>query len=153
MRKETLLVIGFLVIVLGTTALIWSFALPDLRPMHLPKAESATVLTGPSRKARPLGTQELTTLNQWLEGHRSGWGPMTKAAPSSGDAIITIVGADGHTYRLTLFTGLSGADWDDTVVAQIKKDAPFRMKRVTDDTFAPLRHLVDEGTYERSDAP
>lgn len=81
MRKETLLVVGFLAIVIGTSALIWSYALPDLKPVRFPEVASATITLGPTRDTRPLTPEETTSLDQWLHGHERGWGPMTTKAP------------------------------------------------------------------------
>ncbi|MCQ9154778.1 hypothetical protein [Acidomonas methanolica] len=153
MRKETLLVICFLTLVLGTVAVIWSYALPAFKPLNLGHAKSAVVSVGAARQERALNPQELASLNQWIETHRRGWGPLAKTAPSSGDAVVSVVTDQGASYRMILFTGLSGADWDNTVIVQAGPDAPFRVHDFKSSVFAPLRQIAEQGNYQRSAPP
>lgn len=153
MRKETLLVVAFLAIVLGTSGLIWVFALPDLRPMNFQHVASATLTTGPERQQRVLSADEVTALDQWLHAHEHGWGPLTTKTPSTGDAILHIVPQQGEAYTITLWTGVSSADWNDTAVVQSSPTAPFRLHAFEDEDFDVMRRLVQQQPYRRSLAP
>ncbi|AOX19369.1 hypothetical protein [Kozakia baliensis] len=153
MRKETLLVVGFLAIVIGTSALIWSFALPNFRPIHFPKAASATISIGPMRKLHTLNEADLASLNEWLQNHEHGWGPLTTKTPSTGDAIINVAPEQGEPYSLTLWNGVSGADWNETVILHFAPDTPFKIQSFDSKEYLPLRRLIEDQPYQRTDVP
>ncbi|CAI9121694.1 hypothetical protein [Brytella acorum] len=154
MRKETLLVVVFLTIVVGTSALIFFFALPHVRPpLHFENVASASVSVGPMRSQRALSPTELSSLNDWLKHHESGWGPMHAAPPSTGDAVLNIVPEKGAPFSITLWNGLSGGDWNNTAVIQFSQDEPLRKQSFSDRNYAPLRLLIEHEAYQRSAAP
>ncbi|WP_323991170.1 hypothetical protein [Nguyenibacter sp. L1] len=160
MKRETALLLGFFAITVGTAAVLWSFALPNFRPLAIPRMTAGTISVGPMHTTHGLSAADLATLNDWLARHHGGWGPLGQTPPSSGDATLDLVadrpaGPDGKPvpYRITLWTGISAADWNDTLFLEDRPGAVIRVRQVSDADFAILRHLVDRYPYERSAFP
>ncbi|GBQ30863.1 hypothetical protein ACLRDC_07995 [Gluconacetobacter sacchari] len=160
MRRETALILGFLAITVGTSAALWSFAMPNFKPVAIPQMVSGVISVGPMRQQRALSAAEIRTLNDWLQAHRNVWGPLGQTPPSSGDATLTLTanrpaGADGRPvpYTITLWTGISAADWNDTMFLEERPGAVIRVHQFSDRDFAPLRQLVDQNPYERTAFP
>jgi len=153
MRRETALVIGFLVIVVGTVGVLWSFALPNLRPVHVPRIVSAQMNVGSTREARTLSAVQLEALNHWFGDHAAGWGPLGSTPPSTGDAVLTLHPERGPDIAMSVWIGVSGADWNDTVVMQLAPQKPFRFQAFSDDGFAALRKIVQPEQLDMSGAP
>ncbi|MBB2165704.1 hypothetical protein HLH26_14400 [Gluconacetobacter sp. 1b LMG 1731] len=160
MRRETALLLGFLTVTVGTSAVLWSFAMPNFKPLTIPEMTSGVISVGPMRQQRALSAAEIHTLNDWLQHHRAVWGPLGQTPPSSGDATITLtanrpVGADGKPvpYSMTLWTGISAADWNNTVFLEDRPGAVIRVHQFSEADFAALRQLVDQHPYERTAFP
>ncbi|RFD19614.1 hypothetical protein DY926_10190 [Komagataeibacter melaceti] len=163
MKRETALLIGFLFITVGTATGLWFMAMPNFRPLSFPTVESGTIAVGPMRKERSLTAAQIHTLNDWLQAHTAGWGPLGQTPPSSGDAVLELqVHADGaqhdaatpgEPYRITLWTGISAADWNNTVFVESKPGAVIRFHHFKDKDFSTLRELVNEYDYPRSAFP
>ncbi|POF64088.1 hypothetical protein CFR73_00630 [Novacetimonas maltaceti] len=163
MRRETALLIGFLVITIGTAAGLWSMAMPNFHPLTFPQLQSGTMSVGPMRKDRVLTTAQVRMLNDWLAAHKSGWGPLGQTPPSSGDAVMEMqvahvdnasgAPADSGPFRITLWTGISAADWNNTVFIEEKPGAVIRIHHFNDKDFAPLRELANQFDYPRSAFP
>lgn len=161
MRRETALLIGFLFITIGTAAGLWYMAMPNFRPLSFPTMQSGTIAVGPMRRERTLTAAQVKTLNDWLQGHTKGWGPLGQTPPSSGDAVMEMqVAPDGKQasgpavpYRITLWTGISAADWNNTVFVEEHPGAVIRFHHYKDKDFDALRDLVNQYDYARSAFP
>ncbi|ARW18090.1 hypothetical protein [Komagataeibacter europaeus] len=162
MRRETALLIGFLVITIGTAAGLWLIALPNFRPLSFPTMETGTIAVGPMRRERTLTAAQVHTLNDWLQAHTAGWGPLGQTPPSSGDAVLEMqvehkgqqpAGESAAPYRITLWTGISAADWNNTVFVEERPGAVIRFHHFKDRDFNALRDLVNQYDYPRSAFP
>ncbi|AQT04898.1 MULTISPECIES: hypothetical protein [Acetobacter] len=154
MRKETAFLIGFLVLTIGTASLIWMVALPNFKPVEFPQVASGEIEVGPMRHKRVLSAEEVKTVNTWLEEHKGGWGPLGRTPPSSGDSRIMLKDASGKdVLALTLWTGISAADWNDTVFVEAPDGSKVHTESFSDKAFAPLRALVDMHVFKRSAFP
>ncbi|MBE7731079.1 hypothetical protein [Komagataeibacter sp. FXV3] len=162
MRRETALLIGFLVITIGTAAGLWLIALPNFRPLSFPTMETGTIAVGPMRRERTLTAAQVHTLNDWLQAHTAGWGPLGQTPPSSGDAVLEMqvehkgqqpAGDPAVPYRITLWTGISAADWNNTVFVEERPGAVIRFHHFKDKDFNALRDLVNQYDYPRSAFP
>ncbi|ATU73398.1 hypothetical protein SXCC_03387 [Gluconacetobacter sp. SXCC-1] len=164
MRRETALLIGFLFITIGTAAGLWYMAMPNFRPMSFPTMESGTISIGPMRAERPLTAAQVHALNDWMQAHTKGWGPLGQTPPSSGDAVLEMqvappagqqpqAGGQPAPYRITLWTGISAADWNNTVFVEEKPGAVIRFHHYKDKDFNALRDLVNQYDYPRSAFP
>ncbi|GBQ71782.1 hypothetical protein AA103196_2875 [Ameyamaea chiangmaiensis NBRC 103196] len=159
MKREQGLLIGLVVLVIGTVILLWSFAVPNFRPLDFPKIQSGTLTAGPMRTHRALTDNEIARINDWLAAHRSGWGPLGQTPPSSGDALYTLqpVGRPGEPppppMTMTLWLGISGPDWNDTVFIEPQPGAVIRLRSFSKHEFAPLREIVEPQPFQRSGFP
>ncbi|MFT9165425.1 MAG: hypothetical protein ABF504_10135 [Komagataeibacter saccharivorans] len=167
MKRETVLLIGFLFITIGTSAGLWYMAMPNFRPLSFPTMESGTIAVGPMRAERTLTAAQVHTFNDWLQGHTAGWGPLGQTPPSTGDAVLMMqvapdahdqqAGAGAHQpaepYRITLWTGISAADWNNTVFVESRPGAVIRVHHFSDRDFRVLRDLVNQYDYPRSAFP
>lgn len=142
MRKETLLVIGFLTVVLTTTAVIWVFAIPVLRPVNVPRIASAMVEEGADRAEHALTPAQIDGLNVWLRRNRRGWVPMTAAPPSSGDFIIKAVPVQGNPFHLKVWNDLSGADWARTIAVRLSSRVSYRVRYCDETQWASLKKVL-----------
>ncbi|BAT20014.1 hypothetical protein [Asaia bogorensis] len=153
MRKETLLVFGFLAVVLSTVALIWYFAWPALRPVRFETVSDVTLTIEQTNQTRKLDAAETAQLNEWLHSHTHGWAPLTSPAPSTGDVVIKAHLPDGEPFELALWTGISGADWNDTAITRANPKARFKVQSFDDQGWAPLRRLIEGQGFEKTDVP
>lgn len=153
MRKETLLVVGFLAVVLSTVAVIWFFAWPALRPVRFETVSNATLTIEQTNQTRSLDAHDTALLNRWLHDHGRGWAPLTSPAPSTGDVVIRGHLPDGQDFELALWTGVSGADWNDTAITRAKPGARFKVQSFSDSDWAPLRSLIEGQGFEKTDVP
>ncbi|GAB6853848.1 hypothetical protein [Asaia astilbis] len=153
MRKETLLVIGFLALVLSTVAVIWSFALPALRPLKFETLSDVTLTIEQTGQTRALNAQETGLLNHWLQNHKIHWAPLTSPAPSTGDVVIRGRNPDGGAFEMALWTGVSGADWNNTAITRVDQAARLKKKSFSEEDWADLRHLIDGQGYDKSTVP
>lgn len=154
MRKETAFIIGFLIFTMTTAALIWWVALPNFKPVVLPEVASGTIEVGPMRRNHVLDAQDIHTLNDWLKAHKSGWGPVSRTPPSSGDARFILKDANGvDVLAITLWTGISAADWNDMVFVESPDGTQVHMQNFSTKEFAPLRMIVDGFPFRHSAFP
>jgi len=158
MKPKHGLLIGFAVLVIGTAALVWSFALPNFRPLQFPTYDSGTLTAGSTRAVRPLTTAEIGRLNDWFAHHTAGWGPLGQTPPSSGDAILTLVphaapGQKPVAAQVTLWLGISGPDWNDTVFYESQPGAVIRLHSFSREEFSALRDLVEPQPFARTGFP
>ncbi|AQS85393.1 MAG: hypothetical protein ABF876_03645 [Acetobacter aceti] len=156
MRKETAFIITFLVFTIGTALVIWMAALPNFVAVRFPEVTAGKVVTGPMRQSRPLTQGEVAMLNDWFRHHPGGWGPLSQTPPSSGDARVELEGTtDGHAdpIVLTLWTGISAADWNNTVFLESPDGSKVRTESFSDKDFEPLRKLADGQVFPRSAFP
>lgn len=154
MRKETAFIIGFVAFTVSTAALIWGVALPNFKPVSFPQIASGTLDVGPMHHTRALTTQEVADLNNWTRAHSSGWGPLYRTPPSSGDAHLHLRDAQNkEVLVLTLWTGISAADWNNTVFMESPDGSMVRSESFSTQAFAPLRLLVDGFAYQHSGYP
>jgi len=152
-RKETLLVVGFLAVVFSTVAVIWFFALPSLRPLKFERLAEASLTIEQSGQNRILNGQEIAQLNDWLQAHTHGWAPLTSPAPSTGDVIIKGRSVQGDAFELALWTGVSGADWNNTAITRASSKSRLKVQSFGDEDWARLRHLIDGQGFEKTDVP
>ncbi|ACI50043.1 conserved hypothetical protein [Gluconacetobacter diazotrophicus PA1 5] len=163
MKRENALLLGILgclAFAVATATVVWSFAIPNFRPLTIPHMNAGVISVGPMRQQRALSAAEIRTLNDWLQQHRGGWGPLGQTPPSSGDATITLTadrpaGPDGKPvpYVITLWTGISAADWNATLFLEDRPGAVIRIERFPEKDFAVLRQMVDQQPYERTAFP
>ncbi|MFT8675420.1 MAG: hypothetical protein ABF990_04750 [Acetobacter sp.] len=154
MRKETAFIIGFVVFTVSTAALIWTFAIPNFKPVIFPQVVSGSVDVGPMHRTRALSTDEIRTVNDWTAHHKSGWGPLSRTPPSSGDAHLLLKDAQGKDVMvLTLWTGISAADWNATVFVESPDGTQVHTQSFSNKEFAPLRMIVDRFPYHHSSYP
>ncbi|NHN87834.1 hypothetical protein [Acetobacter conturbans] len=156
MRKETAFIIAFLTFTIGTSLVIWMFALPNFVSVSFPEVTGGKVVTGPMRDTRPLTQDEVAMLNEWFKHHPGGWGPLSQTPPSSGDARVELDGTrDGKPdpIVLTLWTGISAADWNNTVFVETPDGSKVRTESFSDKEFTPLRKLADGQVFPRSAFP
>lgn len=154
MRKETAFIIGFLVLTIGTASMIWMVALPNFKPVVFPQVASGEIEVGPMRHKRALSAEDVNAINTWLAQHKSGWGPLGRTPPSSGDSRMMLKDASGKdVLAITLWTGISAADWNDTVFVEAPDGSKVRTESFSDEAFAPLRALVDQHVFKRSAFP
>jgi hypothetical protein len=152
-RRETAIVAGFVVVVAGSAALVWSFALPNLVPLHVPKFVSVAMVSGPSRQQTILTPQQVSDLNKWIDGTTHEWGPLSSTPPSSGDAVLTLHPEHGADYTMTVWLGISAGDWNDAAVLQRGEGSKARYATLPEHDFAPLRHIVQPEQFQQADAP
>ena len=154
MRKETAFIIGFFIFTLSTAALIWKVALPNLKPVSFPQVASGTLDVGPMHRTRALSPDEVKAVNDWFKDNKGGWGPLTRTPPSSGDARMVLNDAQGkEALVLTLWTGISAADWNSTVFVENPDGSQVHYRAFSNKEFAPLRMMVDRYPYKRSSFP
>ncbi|MDG6093633.1 hypothetical protein LOC54_00645 [Acetobacter sp. AN02] len=156
MRKETIFVIAFVLFTSVSALAIWSFAIPNFRPVTFPEITAGYIETGPMRHKRDLSAQEISIVNDWISQHKESWGPLTHTPPSSGDARLYLHGKlDGKDddIVLTLWTGISAADWNNTIFVENPDGTHVHVRSVKDKEFTPLRRLADDGHYQRSAFP
>lgn len=153
MRKETLLVLGIFAVVLSTVAVIWFFALPALRPVRFETVSNVTLTIAQTDQTRTLNADETARLNKWLQTHTRGWAPLTSPAPSTGDVVIKGRLEDGQAFELALWTGISGADWNNTAITRTNPTAGFKVRSFSDSDWAPLRYLIEGQGFEKTDVP
>ncbi|MCX2563430.1 hypothetical protein [Acetobacter thailandicus] len=154
MSKKAAALLGFFVLVIGTPILIWTYALPDLKPVIFPQVASGSIEVGPMRHKRMLTDAEVSMLNTWFTQHKGGWGPLSTTPPSSGDSRVTLFDDKGkEVLDLTLWTGISAADWNDTVFVESPDGQHVRSEHFSKKQFAPLRMLVDQHLFRRTDFP
>ncbi|MCP1243098.1 hypothetical protein GOB86_03320 [Acetobacter lambici] len=154
MRKETAFIIGFLVLTISTTVVIWTFALPNFKPVSFPQIASGVIDVGPMHHQRPLEADEVVDVNKWLSTHKSGWGPLSRTPPSSGDSHLLLKDAQGKdVLTLTLWTGISAADWNATVFVESPDGSWVRSETFPNKEFAPLRMMVDRYPFKHSSFP
>jgi hypothetical protein len=160
MKPKVVLLLGFLTITIGTAAALWMIEARNFVPLTFPRMTAGVISVGPMRQQRALSAADLRTLNDWLQHHRGGWGTLGETPPSSGDAEITLTtdrpaGPDGKQvpYIITVWTGISAADWNDTVFLENAPGAVIRIKEFSNADFAVLRHMVDQQSYERTAFP
>ncbi|GBQ92409.1 hypothetical protein [Asaia krungthepensis] len=153
MRKETLLVVGFVAVVLSTVAVIWFFALPALRPVRFEPVSDVTLTIEQTKQSRILSVAETHELNLWLQAHTHGWAPLTSPAPSTGDVVISGHIRDGEAFELALWTGVSGADWNNTAITRANPKARFKVQSFGDEDWAALRRLIDGQGFAKTDVP
>lgn len=156
MRKETVFIITFLVFTMGTALVIWLFALPNFVSMTFPQVTAGKVVSGPMRDTRDLTQAEVATLNDWLQHHTGGWAPLSQTPPSSGDARLELQATrDGKPdpIVLTLWTGISAADWNNTVFVETPDGSKVRTESFKDKDFQPLRKMGDGAAFPRSAFP
>ncbi|GAN61046.1 hypothetical protein ACI01nite_10590 [Acetobacter cibinongensis] len=154
MRKETVFLIGFFILTVGTASLIWTFALPNLKPVTFPQVASGEIEVGPMRHKRALTADEVKTLNTWFEDHKAGWGPLNRTPPSSGDSRVSLKDQNGQeVLDLTLWTGISAADWNATVFVESPDGQHVHTETFSEEQFAPLRALVDRFKFQRTAFP
>ncbi|MFT8718122.1 hypothetical protein [Acetobacter sp.] len=156
MRKETAFIITFLAFTIGTAAVIWMAALPNFVAVSFPEVTAGKIVVGPMRDSRALAPGEVAMVNDWLKNHTKGWGPLSQTPPSSGDARLELEGTkDGKSdpIVLTLWTGISAADWNNTVFVETPDGSKVRTESFPDKEFDPLRKLADGHVFPRSAFP
>lgn len=156
MRKETAFILAFLTFTIGTAMMIWLFALPNFVAVTFPHVTGGKVALGPMRHVRQLTPNEVASINSWLQNHTNGWGPLSQTPPSSGDARVELDAVrDGKPdpIVLTLWTGISAADWNNTVFVETPDGSKVRTESFSDKEFAPLRTLADGHAFPRSAFP
>jgi len=152
-RKETLFVVGFVTLVLATVAVIWAFALPSLRPLKFETVSDVTLTIEQTGQTRVLNADETGQLNHWLKGHKTHWAPLTSPAPSTGDVVIRGRNPDGGAFELALWTGISGADWNNTAITRVNSQARLKVQSFSDEDWAILHHLIDGQGFQKTDVP
>ncbi|WP_148301456.1 hypothetical protein [Asaia prunellae] len=102
-------------------------------------------------KSRNLSPEEAGQLNRWLATHTRHWAPLTSPAPSTGDVVIKGVNPDGGAFELALWTGVSGADWNNTAITRVNPKGRLKVQSFSDEDWTVLRHLVDGQGFEKTD--
>lgn len=154
MRKETILVIVFLLLTIGGASAIWIVAFPNFKPVVFPQVTSGSVDIGPMHHKRDLTQQEVAQINTWFSHHTKGWGPLVRTPPSTGDSHIFLFGKDGkEVLMMTLWTGISAADWDRVAFIESPDESYLRTEDFQPEDFEPLRMIVDQYPYQRSAYP
>ncbi|MDI2090047.1 hypothetical protein [Commensalibacter oyaizuii] len=168
MRKQniflTLIVAFCFVVVIG----IWLMVRTELRPVTFPEVVNAELVVGPLHKVRILTPQELQVVQKWIKDNEKGWGPLRRNPPSTGDVEIRfnqgINEADyankpkdqrPYPFTLVLWLGISQADWNNQVFYEVidHNESKVYLKKCSDQEFDPLRKLVDQYDYERTQFP
>lgn len=142
MRKETILVICFLALVLTTTAIIWSFAVPVLKPVNIPVIASAMIEEGPDQKQQDLTQDQITGLNDWLRQNRRGWVPMTSSPPSGGDLVLQAVPIKGEPFLIKVWNEKAGAEWARTIAVRLSTKVSFRVRYCDNIQWTALRGVL-----------
>lgn len=156
MRKETAFILAFLTFTIGTALVIWMVALPNFVAVTFPQVTGGKVISGPMRETRVLTQDEVASLNDWLQHNTGGWGPLSQTPPSSGDARVELDATrDGKPdpFVLTLWTGISAADWNNTVFVEAPDGSKVKTESFSDKAFEPLRKLADGHVFPRSAFP
>ncbi|MEE8659212.1 hypothetical protein CGLAMM_00830 [Acetobacteraceae bacterium EV16G] len=142
MRKETILVICFLVLVLTTTAIIWSFAVPVLKPVHIPIIATAMIEEGPDQKQQDLTQDQITGLNNWLRQNRRGWVPMTSPPSSASDLVMQAVPVRGEPFLIKIWGENAGPEWARTIAVRLSTKVSFRVRYCDDQQWTSLREVL-----------
>lgn len=156
MRKETIFLLAFIGFTTLSALGVWFFALPNFQPVSFPQIVSGQIETGPIRHRRDLTDAEVRVLNQWINGHKDGWGPLAHTPPSSGDARLFLKGqmnGKSDDIVLTLWTGISAADWNDTVFVEKPDGSYVRVHSFEKDAFMPLRRIAESFPFHRTSFP
>ncbi|MBO6037414.1 MAG: hypothetical protein IJ934_02085 [Acetobacter sp.] len=121
MRKETAFITSLLFFTFCSALFIVLWALPGSETFDFPKITGGFMEKGPVWSSHALNQQEIHKINEWLQGHNFAWKPVKGVVPSSGDARFILQNDKGEDIILTVWTGLSAADWNNTITITFPK--------------------------------
>lgn len=168
MRKQNIILTLVLIACLGIVMLIWFMVRDKIHPVTFPPIVNAELVVGPLHKKRNLTPSELAVMKSWIHDNEKGWGPLHQTPPSTGDVEIRFnrnldmssyankpENEKPYQFTFVLWMGISQADWNNKVFYEIvnNNESQIFLKDCTDKTFDPLRKLVDQYNYERTDFP
>lgn len=168
MRKQNIILSLVLIVCLGIVLGIWLLVRNKIHPVTFPPVVNAELVVGPLHKKRNLTPSELIIVKKWIVDNQKGWGPLHKTPPSTGDVEIhfnhDLTMSDyakkpenekPYPFTLVLWLGISQADWNNRVFYERvnSKESEIFLKDCNDTMFDPLRKLVDQYDYERTEFP
>lgn len=168
MRKQNIVLTLILIACLTTVMVIWLLVRDKIHPVTFPPVVSAELVVGPLHKKRSLTPSELETVKKWIQHNQKGWGPLHKTPPSTGDVEIQFnrnldmsvyshkpENEKPYPFTFVLWLGISQADWNNRIFYEVinENESNIFVKDCNDNTFDPLRKLVDQYNYERTDFP
>ncbi|MCX5617480.1 hypothetical protein NQF86_02155 [Bombella sp. TMW 2.2543] len=136
MSRNNKFLLVFAVAVIVPVVLIWTVAWPILRPWSLPDVTRGVLHEAGDE--RNLMADEISTMNQWLHQHQTGWGVSGEVPPKDtpAEAVYTLFSADGKPIILSTWHFRHGAD---VVGIQTKTGGEYRMRSFERGTL----HLPD----------
>lgn len=132
LKRKYLLLLGFAVLVLVPVIIIWTVAWPIITPVSFPQVSEGQMV---KPVERTLTAQEVQSLDQWLQHHRSSWGTKGEHSPGNPSVLFTLRGKDGRTLYLSFWHFRHG---DDVAGFQTKENGPFRMSSADKEELGKL---------------
>lgn len=168
MRKQNIILTLVLIVCLTIVMIIWLSVRDKIQPVTFPPIVNAEIVVGPLHKKRSLTPSELESVKKWIKSNLKGWGPLHQNPPSTGDVEIQFnrdldknyyinkpEHEKPHPFTLVLWLGISQADWNNKIFYEVinENESKIFVKDCNDSAFDPLRKLVDQYDYERTDFP
>ncbi|GBR51670.1 hypothetical protein AA106555_0637 [Neokomagataea thailandica NBRC 106555] len=142
MTREKKLLLAFIAVVGLPVILIWAISWPLLRPWALPVAADVQ-MQAPHQ--RSLTGQEVSSLNQWLQAHRTGWGPAGEIPPRSADVVFRLRAANAEVVWVSIWRH---PDTEDDVGIQTRANGPYRMNSFSEEV---LKKVIPQDVPPPSD--
>ena len=168
MRKQNIILTLVLIVCLAIVMIIWLSVRDKIQPVTFPPVVNADLVVGPLHKKRSLTPLELESVKKWIRENQKGWGLLHKNPPSTGDVEIRFnrnIDLSSYSnkseverpypFTFVLWLGISQADWNNRVFFEIINNNENRVfiKDCNESSFDPLKKLVDQYNYERTDFP
>ena len=165
MSQKTACIATLLFLTICSAVFLICWALPGSKTINFPKITSGFVETGPVWHRRALETQDIQKINHWLQEHNFAWSHVKGIVPSAGNARLILQTDQGKEITLIAWTGLSAADWNNTIAVNFPKPEGKNqntskiaykgfygeyMQTFSTKAFAPIRMIIDGFPFRRT---
>ncbi|MBR0558623.1 hypothetical protein [Neokomagataea anthophila] len=144
MTREKKLLLAFIAVVGVPVVVIWTVCWPLLRPWDLPHVVGGQ-LEAPHLRA--LTASEVQMLDQWVQAHRTGWGPVGEVPPHAGDVVFHLDTPQGRSLWVSVWRH---PHMPDDVGIQTQGRGPYRMNSFSEET---LKGIIPQDVPPPSDGP
>lgn len=124
LKRKNAFIAGCAFLVIVPVILIWAFAWPMLRPVPFPVLVEGQMVQPVDR---PLKSEEVKVINQWVQAHRTSWGTKGEKSPGAPSVQFSMEGASGEKLYVSFWHFRHG---DDVAGFQTELNGPFRMSSV-----------------------